>query len=86
MSWLSRLKNALNPRRLDDDLAEEMRDHMERRAADLRGARTERPEAQRQAALTLRQCYGIAGAEPGTQACGRHSREPCRMSATRGAD
>ena len=37
VSWLSRFKNALNPRRLDEDLADEMRDHMERRAEDLRG-------------------------------------------------
>lgn len=36
VSWLSRLRNAVNPRRLDDDLAEEMRDHVERRAAALR--------------------------------------------------
>src|ERR1700689_4896028 len=36
MSWLSRLINALNPRQSDEDLAEEMRDHLERRAAALR--------------------------------------------------
>lgn len=49
MSWLSRLKNALNPSRLDEDLAEEMRDHLERRAAALneKGLHTE--EARRQA-------------------------------------
>src|ERR1700730_8753749 len=35
MSWFSRLTNALNPRRLDQDLADEIRDHLERRAAAL---------------------------------------------------
>jgi predicted permease len=49
MSWLSRLTNAFNPRRLDEDLADEMADHLERRAAALnkRGLNTE--EAHRQA-------------------------------------
>lgn len=31
MSWLSRLKNALRPQRLDADLAEEIREHLEMR-------------------------------------------------------
>jgi len=35
MSWFSRLRNALNPRQLDKDLAEELQDHLERRAAEL---------------------------------------------------
>src|SRR3954465_5472381 len=49
MSWLSRLTNAFNPSRLDEDLADEMADHLERRAAALnkRGLNTE--EAHRQA-------------------------------------
>ncbi|HEX4749804.1 MAG TPA: ABC transporter permease [Bryobacteraceae bacterium] len=51
MSWFSRLKNAVSPRRLDHDLADELRDHLERRAAELRKAGLEPTEAQRQAAL-----------------------------------
>jgi hypothetical protein len=35
MSLLTRLINALNPQRLDEDLAEETRDHLERRSAEL---------------------------------------------------
>ena len=38
-------------RRLDDDLAEEMRDHLERRSAELRDQGMDIEEAQRQAAL-----------------------------------
>jgi predicted permease len=50
MSWLSRLINAVNPRRLDEDLAEEMRDHVERRTASLREkTQLEAQEARRQA-------------------------------------
>ncbi|MGH9582873.1 MAG: permease prefix domain 1-containing protein, partial [Bryobacteraceae bacterium] len=43
MSWFSRLRNALNPRRLGEDLDEEIRDHLERRAAALeeKGQNTE---------------------------------------------
>jgi predicted permease len=47
MSWLSRLRNAVNPRRLDDDLAEEMRDHLERRAAALKEKGVSAEEARR---------------------------------------
>jgi len=36
MSWFSRLKNGIRPRRLDEDLAAELQDHIDRRAADLR--------------------------------------------------
>jgi predicted permease len=50
MSWISRLKNALQPQRLDEDLADEMRDHVDRRAAALRAAGWQPEEAQRQAA------------------------------------
>jgi putative ABC transport system permease protein len=53
VSWFSRLKNALNPRRLDEDLAEETRDHIERRAADLQRRGLDESEAQRQAALSF---------------------------------
>jgi putative ABC transport system permease protein len=50
MSWFSRLKNTLRTRRLDDDLAEEIRDHVERRAAALREEGLSPAEAQRRAA------------------------------------
>lgn len=36
MSWWSKLRNTLHPGRLDDQLDEEMRDHLERRAEQLR--------------------------------------------------
>ncbi len=51
MSWVSKLRNAIFARPLDDDLAEEMRDHLERRASQLRDQGMESAEAQRQAAL-----------------------------------
>ncbi len=51
MSWVSRLKNALFAGRLDEDLAEEMRDHLERRAAQLREQGIDGAEARQQAAL-----------------------------------
>ena len=49
MSWLSRLRNAVNPQRLDADLADEMRDHRERRAAALQAKGLPADEARRQA-------------------------------------
>ncbi len=51
MSWFSRLTNALNPRRLDKDLAEEMADHLERRTAALNEKGLNAGEARRQARL-----------------------------------
>jgi predicted permease len=51
MSWLSRVVNALNPRRLDEDLAEEIRDHLERRAAALRAQGLDADEARQQTRL-----------------------------------
>ncbi len=51
MSWFSRLRNALNPRRLDQDLAEEMADHLERRAAAIRAEGLNPDEARRRAQL-----------------------------------
>jgi predicted permease len=51
MSWLSRLKNAVNSRRLDEDLADEMRDHRERRAAALQTKGLNAEEARRQAGI-----------------------------------
>lgn len=49
MSLFSRIKNAFSPRRLDEDLADEMHDHIERRAADYRNRGLSDLEAQRQA-------------------------------------
>ncbi len=49
MSWLSRLKNALHPRRVDEELEQELRDHLERRAAALRAKGFTTEEAQREA-------------------------------------
>jgi predicted permease len=49
MSWLSRFKNALNPRHLDEDLAAEIADHLERRAAALNEKGASAEEARRQA-------------------------------------
>jgi predicted permease len=51
MSWFSRLRNALRPGRLDDDLEEEMREHIEQRIADLRQRGLTGEEARRQALL-----------------------------------
>jgi predicted permease len=51
MSWFSRFRNALRPRRLDEDLADEMRDHIERRAAMVQAEGKPAEEAQRQAAI-----------------------------------
>ena len=59
MSWLTRLKNALNPRRLDDDLAEEIRDHLDRRAADLQSRGLSESEAHRQAARSFGNVTGL---------------------------
>ncbi|HMF79018.1 MAG TPA: ABC transporter permease, partial [Bryobacteraceae bacterium] len=53
MSWLSRLRNALRPQRLDEELADEMRDHMERRAARLCAEGWEPDEARRQAQISF---------------------------------
>jgi hypothetical protein len=49
MSWLSRLKNALSPRRLDEDLADEMLDHLERRTAALKEKGLNPEESRRRA-------------------------------------
>jgi predicted permease len=51
MSWLSRFINALRPKPLDDDLRDELADHLERRAADLRKQGLSDEDARRQAAL-----------------------------------
>src|SRR3954451_17817029 len=62
VSWFSRFKNAWNPRRLDEDLAQEMSDHVQRRAADLRSKGLSEPEAQRQAARSFRNLASIRAA------------------------
>jgi predicted permease len=51
MSWFSRLKNAIRPWRLDNELDEEYRDHIERRTADLRKKGLSEDDARRQAML-----------------------------------
>ena len=53
MSWITRLRNTFNPRRLDADLAEEIRDHIARRARDFEDRGMSREEAQRQASLAF---------------------------------
>lgn len=59
MSWLTRFRNALHPRQLDEDLAEEYRDHLDRRAAELRGKGLDPAEAQRRAALVFGNAAGF---------------------------
>ena len=49
MSFFSRLRNAIRPRRLDDELLDEMSDHLERRAAALREKGLSAEEARGQA-------------------------------------
>lgn len=51
MSWFSRLTNALHPRRMDEDLEDEIRDHLERRSAALCARGLSSEQAQRQAHL-----------------------------------
>jgi predicted permease len=51
MSWFARLRNALKPRRLDEDLAEEMADHLAHRAAALNEKGLSAEEAEHQAHL-----------------------------------
>ncbi|MGA8598287.1 MAG: ABC transporter permease [Bryobacteraceae bacterium] len=48
MSWLTRLRNAVNSRQLDDDLSEEMRYHLERRVEALKEQGVSAEEARRQ--------------------------------------
>ena len=47
MSWISRLKNTFYPNRMEKELADEIRDHLERRTAALAGAGVEPREARR---------------------------------------
>jgi predicted permease len=53
MSWITRFKNALSSRRLDRDLEDEHRDHIERRANDLIRQGLPPEEAQRRAAAVF---------------------------------
>ncbi|MEO8025002.1 MAG: ABC transporter permease [Bryobacteraceae bacterium] len=53
MSWFTRFRNAVSPRRLDEDLADELRDHIERRAADLTAQGVAPDEARRRAAAAF---------------------------------
>lgn len=50
MSFFSRVRNTLHPKRLEDDLRTEISDHLERRAASLREKGIAPDEAQREAA------------------------------------
>ena len=54
MSWWSRVRNTLSSRRLEDEIDEELRDHLERRAAEFRGEGLTGPDADRRA----RQVFG----------------------------
>jgi predicted permease len=49
MSFFSRLRNALHPKRLDNELLDEMSDHLERRAASLRDSGLSPEDAAREA-------------------------------------
>ena len=49
MSFFSRLRNAIRPRRLDEDLLDEMADHLDRRAADFREKGLDSTDARREA-------------------------------------
>ena len=51
MSWFTRLRNALHPRRLEDELAEEIADHLERRTAALHEKGLSDEDARRRAQL-----------------------------------
>src|SRR5262245_15830646 len=53
MSWWSRLRNALHSQPLDESLDDEIRDHLERRAAALREEGVAPDEARRQALLAF---------------------------------
>src|SRR4051812_27013133 len=51
MSWWNRIINALNSRRLDEDLTEEIRHHLDLRAAEYEAEGLIRREAERRAAV-----------------------------------
>src|SRR5258708_33378343 len=51
MSWYVRLRTAFAPKRLDDDLRDEMTDHIELRSASLREEGLSDQEARRQPSL-----------------------------------
>jgi len=78
MSWLTRLVNALHSRRLDEDLAEEMRDHLELRTAALRDQGLEPAEARRQARLRFRKHHLAVRRKPRHWSVGATGRCPER--------
>jgi predicted permease len=51
MSWITRLKNTMSPQRLDADLSDEIRDHLERRSVDFERSGLSPSEARRHAGL-----------------------------------
>src|SRR5438874_8932507 len=51
MSWFSRLRNTFHPRQMDEELAEEVRDHLERRAHALTELGASPDAARREAAV-----------------------------------
>src|SRR5438046_2373372 len=51
MSWISKLRNTLRPARLDEDLRDEMRDHIDRRTEDLQLKGQDGEDAHRQASV-----------------------------------
>ncbi|MES2177370.1 MAG: ABC transporter permease [Gemmatimonadota bacterium] len=53
MSWFTRLRNSVLPQRMDNDLLEEIRDHIDRRESDLRASGLSEYEARRQAVLAF---------------------------------
>ncbi len=59
MSWMSRLWNTVRPRLLDQELNEEMANHIERRAAELTQDGLTRDEAYRQACIRFGSVSGI---------------------------
>lgn len=83
MSWLSRLRNALIPNRLDEDVAEEMADHLERRAAALAETGLTEEEARRAARARFGNTL-LLREKAVTFAYGVGSTELCKMSAMPG--
>jgi predicted permease len=59
MSWIARLRNTFSPKQLDEDLVDEVRDHIERRTADLEHKGLSPAEAQRRARLIFGNAAGI---------------------------
>src|ERR1035438_3508124 len=77
MSWITRLRNALNPRRLDEDLEDEIRDHLERRTSYLQEQGLSRPEAQQRAGRIF---GNVAGIREESRESPRHCRRSVRRA------